>query len=438
MAQLNQVVSHLRGSSETVGKDRASEIPSPSATMGKDKEKSQSPCPLIAKEKGKGKVDDTAVRRSPRQVIKGPETEDLMDFLKNLSQPSTTRGEPSSKSDEMGTQDDLEAAMGNLSQASYVQGFDPSQKTPSVTPLRTVKPAGWTTPTLKDFELPEDRVNDEDYSLVFVPEDSWAKLIEWCSNSKQQLRVGPSIYTRELAERIIGPNVWLKNYEIDAMLYLFREKTSLRRWNISKVAFMSCLFSNQMKNSYKVVKNDIKTFKVEGLLHNYGIGELPADGRTGLLWDLDVDRMYVPLLVHGNHWISMCVDFVNRSILVFDCLGMKYNRDLEPFSHLIPRIVKAVQSSNKKGLVVKPYAVTYAPMPFLNKSSSDCGVYALKHIEAHLLGLDLSLVNDDNIQEARQKIAYDLWEAANDHVLLTRMSLFCPPKPTTRSSVTIL
>lgn len=232
--------------------------------------------------------------------------------------------------------------------------------------------------------------------------------------------------------------LYLPFQEIDAMLYLFREKTSLRRWNISKVAFMSCLFSNQMKNAYKVVKNDIKTFKVEGLLHNYGIGELPADGRTGLMWDLDVDRMYVPLLVHGNHWISMCVDFVNRSILVFDCAGMKHNRELEPFSHLIPRIVKAVQSSNKKGLVVKPYAVTYAPMSFLNKSSSDCGVYALKHIEAHLLGLDLSLVNDDNILEARQKIAYDLWEAANDPVLLTRMALFCPPKPTTRSSVTIL
>lgn len=232
--------------------------------------------------------------------------------------------------------------------------------------------------------------------------------------------------------------LYLPFQEIDAMLYLFREKTSLRRWNISKVAFMSCLFSNQMKNAYKVVKNDIKTFKVEGLLHNYGIGELPADGRTGLMWDLDVDRMYVPLLVHGNHWISMCVDFVNRSILVFDCAGMKHNRELEPFSHLIPRIVKAVQSSNKKGLVVKPYSVTYAPMPFLNKSSSDCGVYALKHIEAHLLGLDLSLVNDDNIREARQKIAYDLWEAANDPVLLTRMALFCPPKPTTRSSVTIL
>ncbi|XP_048595646.1 uncharacterized protein LOC125577804 isoform X1 [Brassica napus] len=185
--------------------------------------------------------------------------------------------------------------------------------------------------------------------------------------------------------------VWLQNQEIDAVLFLFRERTSLRRWNPSKVAFMSCIFSNQMKNSYTEFKKDKKKFRVEGLLHQYGIGELPSHGRTRLMWDLDVNRMYVPLLVHGNHWISMCVNFVTRSIEVFDCAGLKHNKDLEPFAHLIPRIVKAVQSSEKRGLTVKPYDVTYAPMPcFLNKTSSDCGVYALKHIEAHLLGMDLT------------------------------------------------
>ncbi|XP_048595647.1 uncharacterized protein LOC125577804 isoform X2 [Brassica napus] len=187
--------------------------------------------------------------------------------------------------------------------------------------------------------------------------------------------------------------VWLQNQEIDAVLFLFRERTSLRRWNPSKVAFMSCIFSNQMKNSYTEFKKDKKKFRVEGLLHQYGIGELPSHGRTRLMWDLDVNRMYVPLLVHGNHWISMCVNFVTRSIEVFDCAGLKHNKDLEPFAHLIPRIVKAVQSSEKRGLTVKPYDVTYAPMPcFLNKTSSDCGVYALKHIEAHLLGMDLTLM----------------------------------------------
>ncbi|KAF3576468.1 hypothetical protein DY000_02032482 [Brassica cretica] len=86
-------------------------------------------------------------------------------------------------------------------------------------------------------------------------------------------------------------------------------------------------------------------------------------------------------------------------------------------------------SSKSRQHHVKQYTVSYASMPFLlNKSSSDCGVYALKHIECHLLGLDFSLVNDNNIREARQKIAYDLWEAAIDHVLNERMAKFTPPK----------
>ncbi|KAG2299256.1 hypothetical protein Bca52824_035728 [Brassica carinata] len=289
MAQLNQVVSQIRGPSEMVGKERASVIPCPSSSIGKDQEKS-SQSPSAAKKKGKDKVDEVVVppiaRRSPRQARKELETDDMMDFLNKLSQRSNTHGEPPSKNEEMGTQEDLLDAMGNLSQASYVDGFDPSQKISGeeaaewVTPLRSFKPAGWKTPTLKDIELPEDRMNDVDYSLVFLPEDLWAKLIEWCSTSKQQLRIGPSIFNKELAERVMGPSMWLKNYEIDAMLYLFREKTTLQRWNQSKVAFMSCLFSNQMKNAYKVFKNDIKKFMVEGLLHQYGMGELPAHGRT--------------------------------------------------------------------------------------------------------------------------------------------------------------
>ena len=64
----------------------------------------------------------------------------------------------------------------------------------------------------------------------------------------------------------------------------------------------------------------------------------------------------------------------------------------------------------------------------LNTSGNDCGAYSLKFIECHLLGLDFSLVNDESIKEARHKIAYDLWEEANDEVLQYQMSTFKPPK----------
>nr|VDD30347.1 unnamed protein product [Brassica oleracea] len=103
MAELKQAVSQISGPSDTMGKDSASEIPCPSETMGKDQEKSsQSLCPAATNEKGKGKVDESVVpptvRRSPRQGRKEIETEidDMIDFLKNLSQ-SSTHGEPSSK-----------------------------------------------------------------------------------------------------------------------------------------------------------------------------------------------------------------------------------------------------------------------------------------------------------------------------------------------------
>ncbi|KAG2310660.1 hypothetical protein Bca52824_022217 [Brassica carinata] len=385
VAQLKEQVSQNMGPSDTVGKGSASEIQCPSATFGKDQgNSSHSPAPSAAKVKGKAaaNVDPTLVRRSPRQVRE--DEYELSDFLKNLTKSSTYV--------DKGTQDSLQEAMGNLSQASHVKGFDPSQlsgEEPAewITPLSSFKPADWKPPSLKDVESHEDRMHDPDYSLVFVHEDLWVKLVEWTTSSKE-MRIGPSMLTSELVARVIGPAEWLKNQ----------------------------------------LKKDIKKFKVTGLLHQYGIGELPAHGRTGLMWDLDVDRMYVPLNV-GNHWISMCVDFVTRSIEVFDCEGLKHNSAVEPFAVLIPRIVKHVQSSNSRQHNVKKYSVTYASMPLLlNKSSSDCGVYALKHIECHLLGLDFSLLNDDNIREARHKIAYDLWEAANDPVLISRMAKFTPPK----------
>lgn len=121
----------------------------------------------------------------------------MSDFHGNLHNVSVSQ---SSNIDlEMGTQDYLWKTMGNLTQDSYVKGFDPSQKAkvddpmewltlltslkPKETPLTSFKPKETSLPFLRDRDLPDDRVKDKDYSLVFVSEESWAKLIEWSLTS---------------------------------------------------------------------------------------------------------------------------------------------------------------------------------------------------------------------------------------------------------------
>ena len=67
-------------------------------------------------------------------------------------------------------------------------------------------------------------------------------------------------------------------------------------------------------------------------------------------------------------------------------------------------------------------------MSGLNRLNCHCGVYTIKHIECHMLGLDISLVSDDNIWEARIKTMWDLWEASTNPKLIQRMSKYEPPK----------
>ncbi|CAN6932049.1 unnamed protein product [Brassica oleracea] len=232
----------------------------------------------------------------------------------------------------LGTQEHLQKTMDNLTQESHVKGFDPSQEI-------------FNRPFLNDIDDPEVRCKDNDYELVFVPEDKFFKLTEWILKPKV-LQIGPSKFDAELALRIMGPNEWLKNNDMDTILYLFREKTSLRRWKPNRVAFMNCMFSNQIITAYGKFDGNRRGYKVDNNLLKYGRGELPYHGSTGSVWSVDVDRLYIPICVNQIHWISMCVNLVNRTVEVFDCGGKKNNKAVEAFAVLIPRIVKVVQSSD--------------------------------------------------------------------------------------------
>ncbi|KAG5407316.1 hypothetical protein IGI04_013435, partial [Brassica rapa subsp. trilocularis] len=210
----------------------------------------------------------------------------------------------------------------------------------------------------RDIEL--DGENFPDRCLVFVHPTDFKKMQDW-QDTRTATQIGPSMLDGDLAGRIMSASSWLKNYvsirlEIDAIMYVFRERTTLKRWNVDRVAFMTCVFSDLIAKDYQNFCKGIKKYTMDPLLLQYGKGELPSHGKTQMLWIVDVDRMYVHVWVNCNHWIALCISFVTRNIQVFDCGGKKKIKEVEAFAQLIPRIVKAVQSLTiQKHFHITPY-----------------------------------------------------------------------------------
>ncbi|CAN7028049.1 unnamed protein product [Brassica oleracea var. botrytis] len=118
-----------------------------------------------------------------------------------------------------------------------------SEPSAFTTPVTSFRPEIFNRPSLNNIDDPEVCCKDT---------TNWFLV----------LQIGPSKFDAELASRIMGPNEWLKNYDMYAMMYLFREKTSLRRWKPNRVAFMNCMFSNQIITAYGKFDGNMRGYKV--------------------------------------------------------------------------------------------------------------------------------------------------------------------------------
>ncbi|KAG2329660.1 hypothetical protein Bca52824_000840 [Brassica carinata] len=204
--------------------------------------------------------------------------------------------------------DDIIRGMGTqgiegLSQASYVPDFDPSQ---------TNKEDDWWTPMtswkkwykgksklqLSDSPLPLD--GSPQGSLYNFSAESWKFFTKWALNPKP-LPIGPSILNLAVATRIVSAGKWLGNEEMDAFMFIWRVNTTLNRWAPSRVAFMSAMFCLQLEAAYNKFTHNKKAYQLPDFLLGYGRGEIPSHGRTDQVWGVNVDRLYFPLFVNGNH-----------------------------------------------------------------------------------------------------------------------------------------
>ncbi|KAG2305250.1 hypothetical protein Bca52824_033901 [Brassica carinata] len=149
----------------------------------------------------------------------------------------------------------------DLQQDPFVDGFDLSQvKVENSTKSR---PVDMSIPHLLDDT--KDAETAPDAALVFLGEEDWEKVTKW-SSSSTPLRCGPTVLDDEIAKRLMDPYEWLHNLEIDAAMFVFRERTSLNRWKPYRVGFMTTVFSNMIKKEYNLLRGGRKKYSLHNLL----------------------------------------------------------------------------------------------------------------------------------------------------------------------------
>ncbi|KAJ4873969.1 hypothetical protein Rs2_44268 [Raphanus sativus] len=173
--------------------------------------------------------------------------------------------------------------MFELQQDAFVDGFDLSQV--QVENSTKSRPVDMSIPHLRDDT--RDAETNPDAALVFVGEEDWENVTKW-SPSSTPLRCGPIILDDVIAKRLMDPSEWLHNCEIDAAMFVFRERTSLNRWKPYRVGFMTTVFSNMIKKEYSLLRGGRKKYNLHNLLVQYGRGVLPPRGATHEIWNLDV------------------------------------------------------------------------------------------------------------------------------------------------------
>ncbi|KAH0862646.1 hypothetical protein HID58_079857 [Brassica napus] len=129
---------------------------------------------------------------------------------------------------------------------------------------------------------------------------------------------------------------------------------------------------------------------------DYYTGEEPAYSRSNKTWALEIDDIYAPLLVKNDHWVACWISIPRRRIVIWDS-DLAYATDAE----FAKRELYTVDFTHERESGVPQ-----------NKQSGDCGVYCLKYIECHALGMPFPPheLCDKKIKTIRSQMASEIFD----------------------------
>ncbi|CAN6834134.1 unnamed protein product [Brassica oleracea] len=114
------------------------------------------------------------------------------------------------------------------------------------------------------------------------------------------------------------------------------------------------------------------------------------------VWGTYIDDIYAPVNFADSHWIAMWISILKRHIVVFDSICSSIFPEeldvvMEPFLYMVSYLLVECASSDEQRVQYSLEPFTYErPTNIPPAKAGDCGVYTLKYIECHALGIDFS------------------------------------------------
>ncbi|KAJ4717826.1 Ulp1 protease family, C-terminal catalytic domain containing protein [Melia azedarach] len=133
---------------------------------------------------------------------------------------------------------------------------------------------------------------------------------------------------------------------------------------------------------------------------------------------IQVDVVYLPITLGGNHWVACEIHLRRRAITVYDSLPSAHGDDvldtaIQPLCIYIPYLLDQTGFYRYRTDVIQNLeAFTYIRpiegIPHQRSDSGDCGIFTCMFIQHLGLGLPLCFRPEDS-ELMRTRVAVDLW-----------------------------
>ncbi|KAL0816402.1 hypothetical protein Bca101_072846 [Brassica carinata] len=166
--------------------------------------------------------------------------------------------------------------------------------------------------------------------------------------------------------------------------------------------------------------------KPKGGASNFYDGSIPSFCQSNKKWGEDIDDIYAPVNLNDKHWVAIWISIPKRHIVVWDSIPSSSVPDawdaiMEPFLQMVPYLLVECAATDeirvKYGLEPYTYERPLKGVPTAN--NGDCGVYAVKYIECHALGVSFDPKDFArcNAKKMRDNMAVDIWKELVDQHL---------------------